>query len=303
MTIRHIEVFLAVCDSGCNMTKAAEKLHIAQPAVSTAIKELEDHYGIMLFERLGRRLQITEAGMRLKEYAQSMVELMDDMEGSMKKADSIGPIRIGASMTIGSVLLPDYIKTFSRLIPEVQTHILVAPGDVLEEKLLNNELDIALKEGAVMSPLIDSEPFMTDSLIPVCAADYGFASGQVLGMEEYRRLPYLLREKGSGTRETFDHAAAAAGFSPVPVWEAHSTTALINAAAKGLGVAVLPSRLAAGALLSGKIIPLSFAGMNLTRYFSIIYHRRKHLTSAAIRFIELCRHYEDNYPAIPESGL
>lgn len=303
MTIRHLQIFLCVCESNCNLTHAARKLHIAQPAVSTAIRELEDYYGIILFERLGRRLQITEAGLRLKEYAQNINELYDDMEETMKNAGSAGTIKIGASMTIGSVLLPAYINTFHQLYPQVQTQVLAAPGDILEEKILNNELDLALTEGTVSSSMIICEHYMTDFLVPVCSADYGFENRQVLTADQYRSLPYLLREKGSGTRETFNYAAAAAGFTPIPVWEAHSTTALINAAVKGLGVAVLPFRLVLPALKSQKIITVEFEGMNLRRYFNIIYHRRKHLTASMQDFAELCRNYEFNYPHMHDNAF
>ena len=102
MTIRHLKIFLSICSNDCSTTKAAENLHMTQPAVSLAIKELESHYGIALFDRIGRRLQITQAGLRFKEYASHITTLFDDMEKKMLNWDSFGILRVGASITIGS---------------------------------------------------------------------------------------------------------------------------------------------------------------------------------------------------------
>ena len=107
MTIRHLKIFLSVCENSFHTTKAAEELHMTQPAVSLAIKELEQHYGVILFDRIGRRLKITEAGQRLMEYSSHIISLFDDMEKGMKDWDSFGIIRIGASITIGSQFLPN----------------------------------------------------------------------------------------------------------------------------------------------------------------------------------------------------
>lgn len=115
MTLRHMRIFLEVCNNGCNATKAAEAQHMTQPAVSPAIKELEQHYGTILFDRIGRRLQLTEAGARLLEYAKRICTCFDDMEQQMHGWDTAGILRVGASITIGSLFLPACVKAFQRL--------------------------------------------------------------------------------------------------------------------------------------------------------------------------------------------
>ena len=112
MTLRHMKIFMAVCDNRCNTTHAAESLHMTQPAVSLAIKDLEQYYGVKLFERLGGRLAITEAGQRLREYAAHISSLFDEMEKEIRDWDYFGVLRVGASITIGSQFLPNYVKSF-----------------------------------------------------------------------------------------------------------------------------------------------------------------------------------------------
>ena len=303
MTVRHMKIFLAVWDHQYNTTKAAGALCMSQPAVSLAIKELEQYYGVKLFERMGRRLTPTQAGVRFREYAQGVSTLFDDMEHEMRNWDSLGVLRIGASVTIGSQFLPEYVKAFEQLHPGIQVHVLVAASDQLEQKILSNALDFALIEGVAHGPNICSQPYMEDELAVVCPSDGPFRQGQVLSVEEFKRQKFLLREPGSGTREIFDRAAEQAGFSVEPIWEAMSTTALVNGVIHGLGIAVLPQRLISGAVEKGLVVTVQVEGMDFHRRFCAIYHKDKYLTTSAKAFLKLCCHYELDYPLPEPVGL
>lgn len=296
MTIRHLKIFLSVCENSFHTTKAAEELHMTQPAVSLAIKELEQHYGVILFDRIGRRLKITEAGQRLMEYSSHIISLFDDMEKGMKDWDSFGIIRIGASITIGSQFLPNYVKAFYNRLPGTEVNAVIGSSELLEQKIINNELDLALIEGVPHSPSLVAEEYMEDHLAVICPANGYFYQGKQFSIDEFRRQKFLLREHGSGTRETFDRTIEAAGFSIVPAWEAMSTTALVNAVINGLGITVLPYRMVIGPLEHGLIVSASVEGLSFKRKYQIIYHREKYLTSSAKAFIDLCRNYEMDYP-------
>lgn len=230
MTIRHMIIFRTVCETGYNSTKAAEVLHMTQPAVSLAIKELEQYYGVHLFDRIGRRLQITDAGQHFLQYAIHISDLFSDMETGLRDWDSKGVLRIGASITIGSQFLPDYVKAFSELCPGLDVRVTVEQSERLEQKILANELDCALIEGIAHDPNIVSEAYMEDHLSVICSTDKGWTQGQVISIEDFQRQRFLLREKGSGTREVFNRVVEQAGIHITPVWEAMSTTALVNAA-------------------------------------------------------------------------
>ena len=303
MTIRHLKVFLAVCACGFNTTRAAEEIHMTQPAVSLAIRELEQYYGVALFDRMGRRLCITQAGEKFREYASHIVSLFDDMEKGMRDWDAFGILRVGASITIGSQFLPNYVKAFCTRYPGTEVHAVVGPSDHLEQQLMDNDLDFALIEGAARLPALVCEPYMEDRLVVVCPPSGAFRQGQTISQETFRRQKFLLRERGSGTREVFEQAIAQAGFSVSPIWEAMSTTALINAVINGLGVAVLPWRMVLGPLERGLVIAVRVEGLDFLRKFHIVHHREKYLTSSAKSFIQLCRIYELDYPLLRYNGL
>lgn len=303
MTLRHMKIFASVCENNCNTTKAAEAMHITQPAVSLAIRELEQYYGVTLFDRIGRRLRLTEAGQRFWEYASHISALFEDMEKGMRNWDSFGLLRVGASITIGSQFLPSYVKAFYNCYPGTEVRVLVASSDELEQRILTSELDFALIEGVAHHPSILSEEYMEDHLTVICPANGYFQNGQVLTVEEFKQQKFLLREPGSGTREVFDRAAESAGFSVQPIWEAMSTTALVNAVINGLGIAVLPHRMVTGPLERGLVTAIRVEGMDFRRRFHITYHKEKFLTTSAKAFIDLCRNYETDYPLPRYSGL
>lgn len=303
MTIRHLKIFLAVCDGGCNTTRAAEALTMAQPAVSLALKELEQYYGVVLFDRVGRHLQITAAGKRLWEYASHITSLFDDMEKGMRDWDTFGILRVGASITIGSQFLPNYVKAFYARHPGTEIRAVIEPSDRLEAQILSSDLDLALMEGVSHSPSLESEEYMEDHLVVICPARGQFVQGQTLTQEEFRSQKFLLREPGSGTRETFQRVMEEAGLAVEPIWEAMSTTALVNAVINGLGITVLPHRMVLGPLSKGLVVSVRVEGLEFRRKYYIVRHRAKYLTASARAFLDLCRSYEMDYPMPRYSGL
>ena len=303
MTIRHMVIFRSVCENGYNSTKAAEALHMTQPAVSLAIKELEQYYGVHLFDRIGRRLQITDAGKHFLQYAIHISDLFSDMETRMRDWDSKGILRIGASITIGSQFLPGYVKAFTHICPGIDVRVTIEQSEHLEQRILSNELDCALIEGVAHDSNIVSESYMEDHLSVICGVEKGWPQGKSISVEEFQKQRFLLREKGSGTREVFDRVTAQAGIHVIPVWEAMSTTALVNAVINGLGIAVLPHRMVLPALRQGLIHTVRVEGLSFSRYFQIIHHKDKFLTISAKRFIALCKDYENDYPLPDYNGL
>lgn len=293
MTLRHMIIFRTVYESDCNSTKAAEKLHMTQPAISLAIKELEQYYGVRLFDRIGRRLKITDSGMLFLQYAIHITDLFEDMETGLRDWDSKGILRVGASITIGSQFMPGYVKAYAEICPGIDVRVIVEQSDTLEHKILTNALDFALIEGIPSDPRIVAETYMHDRLCVLCSPDKGWKQGQTISREEFKKQRFLLREKGSGTRDVFDQVTARAGLHIVPAWEAMSTSTLINAAVTGLGIAVLPERMIQPALKSGKIITVNVENLDFRRSFYIIRHKDKFLMSSANKFISLCKGNKD----------
>lgn len=293
MTLRHLKIFVAVCECD-GITAAAEKMYLAQPAVSLAIRELEEYYGIRLFDRISRHLYLTEAGKQFLEYALHITSLFDEMESGIRNWDSIGHLRIGSSITIGTHLMPELVKHFSSQYPDIKVHVTINNSKQIENMVLNNQLDFALIEGVVHSEHLLFEEFLSDELVLVCSPDDPLTKQQNIEIEELKKYPFLLREVESGTRELFDSCLLVYGISIEPIWESTSTGALIHAVKKGLGLSALPYPLVKRDLDAGDLERLFVQGLDFHRKFHVIYHKNKYLTKAARSFIDIsqdCRFF------------
>ena len=285
MTLRHLKIFVAICHCG-SATAAGEKLYIAQPSISLAISELESHYGIKLFDRIGKRLHITDSGKGFLQYATHIVDLFADMEQGVKNFDTFATIRIGSSITIGNYLLPNYILEFQKLHAHTKVEVVVANSDKIVQSILSNEVDIGLIEGIAHNPYIQQELFMQDDLVLICPKSHGFSGRQNVTLEELITQPLLLREMGSGGRELFHSTLTLQGLSYAPTWESVSNHALLSGVRNGLGVAILPHLLVKEAM--DTIGVFSLKDISFSRNFSVIHHRNKFLTQCAKDFMAQC---------------
>lgn len=289
MTIRHIRIFEAVCDAGCNTTRAAEALHMTQPAVSLAISELESYYGVLLFDRIARRLYLTEAGAEFLDYARRITLTFDDMETTVRNWESKGVLRVGASVSVGAKLMPELTARFRKTHPDIRVKVRIDRSDRLEEAIAAGETDFALIEGIAHGESLIVEDFMEDRLALVTSPDT-VEPGATVSREDFLRMEFLLRERGSGTREIFESTLDAASLPPpAPMWESLSTAALMNAAKAGLGTAVVPRRMAEEAISSGSLAEFFVEGLTFRRTYKIVYHRDKRFTKSARDFLVLCR--------------
>ena len=227
MTLRHMRIFAEVYRTR-NVTHAAQNLHMTQPAVTRAIQELEQHYGVRLFERLYRHLSPTEAAQRLYAQAVYLLDTFDHMEAAMRDLDSLGVVRVGATVTLGSTILPVLARRFAALYPGIELQAKVANGSVLADALCENQLDLALLENSVSVPDLHTEPIGTDCLCAVLAPAHPLAQQAALTLQQLVGGPLLLREPGSTAREVLEHACAEQGLALHPAWESVSTAALVQ---------------------------------------------------------------------------
>lgn len=288
MTLRHLKIFVTVCELG-TVTAAGEKLYIAQPSVSLAISELEAYYGVKLFDRISKRLYITETGKQFLNYATHVVALFDEMEQGIKDWDSIGQLRIGASITIGNYLMPKYVKTFQEAHAKIKVQVIIDNSEKIEAYVLNNKIDLGLIEGYVHNSYIEKEDYMKDQLVLVCSRNHPFSKQKEVELEALKNEPFILREKGSGGREIFEGMMEANGIKMIPTWESVSTQAIVRAVGKNLGISVLPYLLVKDHIDSHELATCKIKGYPLQRTFTLIYHKHKYLTQGAKDFIEICK--------------
>lgn len=287
MTIRHLKIFVTVCEEG-NITKAGQKLFMAQPTVSLAVSELEKHYGTKLFDRISKRLYLTDAGCRLLPYAQHVTAMFDEMEASVCDSENSGTLRIGASITIGNCLLPNLLKAFAERRPGVEIKMQIDNSEKIEQFILDNRIDFGLIEGVPHGSLLVNEPFRDDELVLLCSPSHRWAKRNSIKPDELGSEPFLMRERGSGGREILESALLLHDIELEPAWESISTQAIVQAVINGFGVAVLPLLLVKNHLAQGELIAKSIEGISLQRKFFIIHHKNKYLTGTAKDFICLC---------------
>ncbi|WP_196593379.1 LysR family transcriptional regulator [Pectinatus sottacetonis] len=287
MTLRHLSIFICVCQQG-GVTAASKKLHITQPSVSQAVQELETHYGILLFERLGRRLFITDAGTRLLSYAKNLVHLNIQTEEAMRAFTKINPLRIGASITIGESVLIDILKRAAEIIPQQQIISQIHNSSMLETMLLDSKLDIALVEGSIQSNYLKKEAFMKDELIFIASPYNSLAGKKNITPSDLENQTFFLREEGSGTRQLFENTMynAHANYKVGGIYNSAET--IKKAVSANLGISVISKRAVLPELEANKLITFSIPGLIFSRSFWIVYHKDKFITSAMQTFIDSC---------------
>ncbi|NLP35959.1 MAG: LysR family transcriptional regulator [Clostridiales bacterium] len=291
MTIRHLKIFIEVVDCG-KMSTAATKLFISQPTVSQAIKELEEHYGCLLFERLSKKLFITEKGKKLLSYARNVVKQFEDLEAMMLESNYVEKIRIGATNTVGNCILGDVIKVFREHNPQFEVFSYVGNTKEIEEKLLKSELDIGIVEGIVKSQDLISIPEVNDFLVLICSADHPLAKKETVELEDLKNENFIMREQGSGTRELFERYLLEKGVPIRIVSEANSSDTIKKAVIDSQYLAVLSIRLVEEEVKNGKIHVIQNMNSDWDRYFSIVYHKNKHVTDEIEYLIEVVKNYK-----------
>jgi len=290
MTIRHLKIFIEVAQCG-NMTAAASKLFISQPTASQAIRELEEHYGVLLFERLSKRLYITEAGKKLLFYAKEVVKEFDSLESKMNNLNKKDKIRVGATISVGDCILSDLIHRCIEENPNVEIYSFVGNTETIEEKLLSNELDIAIVEGKVKSQDLIVKPELEDYLVLICSTKHPFAQKKIIKTDELRDENFAMREKGSGTRELFEEYMLNNGMPIKVVFEGNTPQSIKQEVIHNNCLSVISICLVENEIKDSLIHVIENEEKTWNRHFSLVYHKDKLLTDAIKSLINIVKDY------------
>lgn len=285
MTIRHLKIFIAVAETG-KMSLAASKLYLSQPTVSQAIHELEEYYGVLLFERLSKRLYITEAGRRLLFAARKTLLSFDELSLQMQNESQGEHLRIGATITIGTCLLPRLLENLERQRPNTDTFSYIGNTETIEKMLLHAELDIGIAEGIVKSPELISIPVLRDYLVLACSAEHPLAQRTSFTSADLMNQDFVMREKGSGTRALFERFLLENNISIHCKIEAPFPEAMKNAILYNHCLAVISVRLIEKEIKEGTIHILHHPTSAWDRTFNLVYHKDKYITES----IEFLKH-------------
>lgn len=274
LSLRQLEVFLAVIETG-STTRAAEAVALSQSAASNALSELESRLGQKLFDRVGKRLVLNASGRALQPRARALLVQARDAEALFTTGSS--QLKVGASTTIGNYLLPRLLGASGQTLPCERVEI--ANTDEIAERMLRFELDLGLIEGRALHPDLVMTPWRQDQMVIVAAA--GFESRW---LEE---LPWIMRERGSGTRSVVEQELFEALGALQPVLELGSSEAIHNAVRAGVGVSCLSRHVVQQSLQSGELQVLA-PELSIRRQLYLLRHRQRPDTAAVARFLECC---------------
>lgn len=286
MTLRHLTIFRAVCQSE-SITLAAEHLNMTQPAVSLAIRELESFYGTLLFERMNRRIYITESGRTLLQYADTILSQFQESVLVLQESGHMGTCHFGVHVTFGETSLPAILQRLSARLPHVTVRAFVVNSRKNEEMLLRNELDFAVVDNVTLSDGLVSTPLCREPMAVVCRPDYW--PGEQITLAELAGERLLLREEGSGTRDSINGVFRAGGLSAPAFLDSSSTSALLTCAKSGLGITILPRSLTVDDLRARTLRELTVIDGTFFRRYYLAHHKNKYLTNSVQQVIQIVR--------------
>lgn len=218
MTLDQLRIFLAVAEH-LHFTRAAEALYISQPAVSAAIQNLEEQYGIKLFHRIGRHIEVTEAGVLLQLEAQKIIDQVAMTERGLQELNNLqrGKLKLGSSLTIGNYWLPYKISQFQRQYPGICVDCTLANTEEICEGTATGQFDLGLVEGEVKSSVkssLEQEIVASDRLVIVVGKSHPWFERGEISLTELSTTSWVMRESGSGTQQRFEEALLILGIDP-----------------------------------------------------------------------------------------
>jgi len=299
MADRRLQVFHTVARL-LSFTKAAESLHMTQPAVTFQVRQLEEYFNTRLFDRTHNRISLTEAGQRVYEYADRIFALYAEMENSVRDltGEVSGVLLLGASTTIAEYMLPALLGDFKAKYPEVSIRLQVANTDGIVSMVENNVIDLGVVEAPVSNKNLVVENCRMDKMVLIVPPGHELAEKKSVPIKDLTKFPYICREEGSGTREVMLEAVTAAGCNPQDlniVMELGSPEAVKGAVEAGMGISILSKATIEKELKLGSLIAIDLE-VPLERPFSFVHQKQKFRLRAMEKLLDFARHYCQEHP-------
>lgn len=297
MADRRLQVFYTVARL-LSFTKAADSLHMTQPAVTFQIRQLEEYFNTRLFDRTHNKISLTDAGEEVFGYAERIIGLYNEMDNQIRKltGDVMGVLVIGASTTIAEYRIPTLLGEFQQKFPDVKLHLKVSNTVGVGHMVENNEIDLGIVEAPVNNKNLVVKVCWCDQLMLICPPGHELAGEAKVKAEQVLPYPFIAREEGSGTREVittyFDHCGLSLGDLNITM-EFGSPESVKSVVEAGLGISIISETTLAKELKLGtlKAVPLD---PPMKRPFSIVYQRQKFRLRAMEEFLEFAESYCDD---------
>lgn len=284
-TLAQLRAFVLVARHR-HFTRAAETLGVAQPSVSYQVRALERELKVRLVELVDRRVYLTEAGERLAQRAELLVNELDDLEQEMRafSGGRLGRLRIGATRTIGGYVLPGLLADFSARHPQIELRVTIDNTRAIEQLLLERRLDLAAVEWRVTSPELSCQPFRRDRLALVASPDHPLASCPEVSLDDLRGQRFVLREPGSGTRALAEQLLGPVLPEIEVAIELNEPEAIVRAVEAGLGLTIISEVIVARQVSTGTLVVLTMIDVDPGREFSLVALRERPFSPAMRAF-------------------
>jgi DNA-binding transcriptional LysR family regulator len=266
VNLNHLAVFHAVVEAG-GVTAGAERLGITQPAASKQIKELESSLRLKLFDRVGRGLVPTESGRILAGYARRLFALEAEAEQAVIELREVarGTLMLGASTSIGCYLIPVVLTQFHREYPGVEVRVEIGNTEQIHRDLREHRLDLGLTEGLVPGHGVASDVFARDELVAITSPGHPITSRRKVRAKDFVSLPFIHRERGSGTRQVVEYALGSLDLRAAEVMSLGDTEAIKRVVASGIGVSIVSRLSVQSELARGELAIIELADLKIPR--------------------------------------
>jgi DNA-binding transcriptional LysR family regulator len=285
-TLRQLQVFEKVA-SHLNYSRAAEELYLSQPAVSMQIKQLEGHIGLPLFEQMGKKIFLTEAGRELFHYARLIAQQLTEMEAVFDEMKGLGQGKLTLSVVnTANYFTPQLLAKFCRRHPNINVILQVANRDAVLKQLSDNSTDLAIMGQPPEGLDINAESFLDNPLVVIAAPNHPLATLPHIKFSQLATENFLSREKGSGTRSAMERVFAQHGVQPRISMEMETNEAIKQAVQAGMGLGILSLHSIELELETRRLTVLDVEHFPLLRHWFVAHRRNKRLSSAALAFKE-----------------
>jgi len=269
LNLHHLRIFSRVAELG-GFSRAAEAMHLSQPAVSKSVRELERQLQVTLFDRSAGAPRLTDAGAALLARSRELFAVERSAEEELRRLRGLegGVLRIGASTTIATYLLPGYLARFRAAHPDVVLRIATANTRDIASALVERRVEVALVEGPVDDPRLSVIAWRSDELVLIAPPSHALAKKRRVTPADLATAPFIGRERGSGTRRVAEAALASEGITLRIALRLSSTEAIMRAVAAGLGVAIVSRAAIADQVALGHVVVLRLRGLEFPRALS-----------------------------------
>ncbi len=294
MPDRRLQVFHTVARH-LSFTRAAESLHMTQPAVTFQVRQLEEHFDTRLFDRTHNRVCLTEAGELVHEYAARIFELYDEMENGIQEVTGIttGSLTLGASTTVAEYMLPTLLGKFTQQYKDIKIRLKVSNTEGIVSMVEKNVIDLGIVEASVTNKHLLVEVCLTDRLVVLVPPGHALANRKSIGVKDLVKHPFVCREEGSGTREVIVEYLEKYGNKDDKLnicLELGSPEAIKGAVETGMGISILSEATVVKELKLGSLVAIPLSPP-LERPFSFVRQRQKFRHRAMEELLQFAQNY------------